>query len=132
MYLFANPVTSSSQVGASLNTLAALQQQNPGLGFGQSLDQGTVAPFSSRGPTADGRIKPDLVAPGMPIFSAYGQPGVTAASDCQMDAQQVGLGRPWTSVCVRTNLLLQTRSSNLGDAFLIKLFSPHRLFGHSS
>jgi len=29
-----------------------------------------VAPFSGRGPTADGRIKPDLVAPGTAILSA--------------------------------------------------------------
>ncbi len=29
-----------------------------------------VAAFSSRGPTADGRLKPDLVAPGNPIVSA--------------------------------------------------------------
>lgn len=81
-------------MGASLNSLAAFQQQNPGLNFGPQVDPGTVAPFSSRGPTADGRIKPDLVAPGMPIFSSMGQPGVTAASDCQLDAQQAS----WVSV----------------------------------
>lgn len=39
----------------------------------QSYSQiGTITPFSSRGPTADGRIKPDILAPGMdvaaPIF----------------------------------------------------------------
>ncbi|MDR7423410.1 MAG: S8 family serine peptidase [Armatimonadota bacterium] len=32
----------------------------------------TLASFSSRGPTADGRIKPDLVAPGAGIVSAAG------------------------------------------------------------
>lgn len=29
-----------------------------------------IAPFSSRGPTADGRIKPDVCAPGMDVWSA--------------------------------------------------------------
>ena len=33
-------------------------------------DQDGMAPFSSRGPTDDGRIKPDLVAPGTLIISA--------------------------------------------------------------
>ncbi|HJQ37613.1 MAG TPA: S8 family serine peptidase [Thermoanaerobaculia bacterium] len=33
---------------------------------------GTVAVFSSHGPTSDGRIKPDIAAPGVSIFSASG------------------------------------------------------------
>jgi hypothetical protein len=32
----------------------------------------TIASFSSRGPTADGRVKPDIVAPGFAIVSALG------------------------------------------------------------
>ncbi|MCP4724082.1 MAG: S8 family serine peptidase, partial [bacterium] len=32
---------------------------------------GTIANFSSRGPTADGRIKPDVVAKGVSVYSAY-------------------------------------------------------------
>jgi len=34
------------------------------------FQSGIVAGFSSRGPTSDGRIKPDIVAPGKPIVSA--------------------------------------------------------------
>ena len=30
-----------------------------------------LAPFSSRGPTADNRVKPDIVAPGVGVLSAY-------------------------------------------------------------
>ncbi len=35
-------------------------------------DSGTVASYSSRGPTADGRIKPDLVAPSGVTTASYG------------------------------------------------------------
>ncbi|MGH7529872.1 MAG: S8 family serine peptidase, partial [Gemmatimonadales bacterium] len=34
---------------------------------------GTVAPFSSRGPSADGRIKPDFTAPGVAICAVTGR-----------------------------------------------------------
>lgn len=36
---------------------------------GASTDQDTVAEFSSRGPTEDGRVKPDIVFPGVGIIS---------------------------------------------------------------
>ena len=32
-----------------------------------------IAPFSSRGPTADGRIKPDVVAPGVSVYAVSGE-----------------------------------------------------------
>ena len=34
------------------------------------LTQPVIAPFSSRGPTADGRLKPDVVAPGVSVITA--------------------------------------------------------------
>lgn len=37
---------------------------------GASTDRDRIARFSSRGPTADGRLKPDLVAPGSNIVAA--------------------------------------------------------------
>ena len=42
--------------------------------------------FSSRGPTKDGRLKPDLVAPGMTITSARSLPynSVNATDTCQL------------------------------------------------
>lgn len=49
-------------------------------------DIGTVSYFSSRGPTLDGRIKPDVVAPGDSTFSASADP--TGAS-CMMGLQTV-------------------------------------------
>jgi len=40
-----------------------------------------VAAFSSKGSTADGRIKPDIVAPGHYVLSADAQPSVTGECD---------------------------------------------------
>lgn len=37
---------------------------------GMEVPEGQIAPFSSRGPSADGRVKPDIIAPGHNIASA--------------------------------------------------------------
>ncbi|MBI3586396.1 MAG: S8 family serine peptidase, partial [Ignavibacteriales bacterium] len=36
---------------------------------------GSLANFSSTGPTADGRIKPEVVAPGISVYTMYGEAG---------------------------------------------------------
>ncbi len=43
-------------------------------------DLGTLASYSSRGPTADGRIKPDLVAPAGVATASYGADGFSGTS----------------------------------------------------
>lgn len=43
---------------------------------GEGLSSIRIAPFSSRGPTVDGRIKPDVVAPGVGVYVADGLPSV--------------------------------------------------------
>lgn len=53
-------------VGAHHNT----EKSRPKNGLGPSY----VADFSSRGPTADGRMKPDLLAPGKAVLSAGALP----------------------------------------------------------
>lgn len=54
--------------------------------FGDDLERGQLGPsyiasFSSRGPTTDGRIAPDVVAPGKYILSAAARPNEPGACD---------------------------------------------------
>ncbi|MCC6500774.1 MAG: S8 family serine peptidase [Anaerolineales bacterium] len=64
-------------------------------------NSGQMAAFSSRGPTDDGRIKPDVVAPGTWILSAYSdlyQQGYDASPNPQNGAYQYdGWGFPYDS-----------------------------------
>lgn len=57
-------------VGASENNRPDLGQQSDGSNIADDPD--TLASFSSRGPTDDGRVKPDVVAPGTFILSVRG------------------------------------------------------------
>ncbi|EQC28854.1 hypothetical protein SDRG_13366 [Saprolegnia diclina VS20] len=54
-------------VGASMNTVASLAST---LNCPNIFNPNSVASFSSIGPTSDGRMKPDLVAPGQVITSS--------------------------------------------------------------
>ena len=57
------------------NTLAVGASQSYGAGIKEDdLGPNYMASFSARGPTADGRIKPDVVAPGYMINSAISDP----------------------------------------------------------
>ncbi|CCI45968.1 unnamed protein product [Albugo candida] len=57
-------------VGASLNTADTFHNFHcPSL-----FNERTVAYFSSAGPTTDGRLKPDVVAPGMLVTSSQSEP----------------------------------------------------------
>ena len=51
-----------------------------------SFNQDNLAGFSSLGPTADGRLKPDLVAPGEDIHSAYSD-GQPYSYQCEQDSK---------------------------------------------
>jgi hypothetical protein len=59
-------------VGASENNRPDLGPDDPVSGGSISDDPATMAYFSSRGPTDDGRIKPDIVAPGTNVLSVLG------------------------------------------------------------
>jgi subtilisin family serine protease len=71
-------------------SVAAWKTRNtwPGTGgtYGYAGDWGTAligarAPFSSQGPTRDGRQKPDITAPGMAVVSCYSQDQDPPAAD---------------------------------------------------
>lgn len=66
-------------VGASSSTAASWEAYGPSGLASPYDDAGSVAVFSSAGPTSDGRIKPDLVAPGHRILSAQNADGCGTA-----------------------------------------------------
>ncbi len=79
-----NPATLKNgiSVGASGNDHDAwlgLGEREGGVTYGDEYDANALAYFSSRGPTLDGRIKPDIVAPGWWVTSAEGNAYATDA-----------------------------------------------------
>lgn len=58
-------------VGAYSNLLMFTNSQGAFASVGgMEVPEGQIAPFSSKGPSADGRVKPDIIAPGHNIISA--------------------------------------------------------------
>lgn len=68
----------------TFKNLAGSNQSYSGYAF-----PGQITPFSSKGPTVDGRIKPDIAAPGMTIASAVNSFDVSYASGGSNYAQSV-------------------------------------------
>lgn len=66
-------VTAMGNDGPSPGSLIAPADADSILAVGATDFTGTVAGFSSRGPTNDSRIKPDIVAPGVMVYSASKQ-----------------------------------------------------------
>src|SRR3989304_1153740 len=78
----ADPQTVGSPgAAADAITVGAVAEWSAPPGAADHSDGVYLAYFSSRGPTADGRIKPDVVAPGGTITSAAAG---TPAGDVQM------------------------------------------------
>ncbi|KAL4106666.1 hypothetical protein PRIC1_004713 [Phytophthora ramorum] len=78
-------------VGASLNSAASFTD----FGCPDIFNEHTVASFSSAGPTTDGRLKPDVVAPGMSLTSSQSEaPGSTKDSSATCSLQGTSQATP--------------------------------------
>jgi hypothetical protein len=60
-------VTAAGNDGPSFRSIVTPADGDSVLSIGAEDSLGTIAPFSSRGPTADGRLKPDFTAPGVAV-----------------------------------------------------------------
>ena len=82
---------------------------------GASTDNDTVASFSSRGPTSDNRVKPDIVFPGVDIIScrAKGTSMANVVDDYYTEASGTSMATPHA---VGTAALLLQAKPNLSPA----------------
>ncbi len=114
-------------VGASISPRPALDAEN--------TDGEKAASFSSRGPTKDGRIKPELLAPGTSIVSAKstvvpgnltGFPQYISMQGTSMAAAVTGGGAALMRELLRTEMQMYTPSAALVKALLINgARTPH-------
>jgi len=83
---------------------------------------GSMSPFSSWGPTDDGRIKPDLVANGVSVYSS------TAGSDSSYDGTYSGTSMATPNAAGSAALLQQLYANSFGQrprASLLKALLIH-------
>lgn len=103
--------------GPSPSTLSAPPDADSIITVGAVYSDGSIASFSSRGPTADGRIKPEVCARGVDVsratsssnssFSLYGS-GTSYSTPLVAGAAAVVLGAhpDWTNMQVREALMM--------------------------
>jgi len=65
-------VTAAANEGPAFRTIWMPADADSALAIGAEDSLGSIAGFSSRGPTADGRLKPDFTAPGIAICVVVG------------------------------------------------------------
>ena len=65
-------VTAAANEGPAFRTIWTPADADSGITIGAEDSLGNIAFFSSRGPTADGRLKPDLTAPGVAVCVVVG------------------------------------------------------------
>ncbi|MDP2749511.1 MAG: S8 family serine peptidase [Nanoarchaeota archaeon] len=82
-------VVAAGNSGPGNNTINSPGCAKSALTVGAVNDYDAIASFSSRGPTSDGRIKPDLVAPGVAIISTWKDGVFVSASGTSMATPHV-------------------------------------------
>ncbi len=70
-------LTAAGNAGPGARTIWTPADADSGLAIGAEDSLGGIAGFSSRGPTADGRLKPDFTAPGVAVCVVTGPGQVT-------------------------------------------------------
>ena len=101
-----------------------------------SIDGTVVASFSSTGPTADGRIKPEVVAPGEDVYWAYGNStdeywsvqGTSAATPLTASAAALVLSAHPELTPMQVRQALMNTAEPLTDAFP-SLQVPNYVYG---
>jgi subtilisin family serine protease len=84
------PVFANGNGGPSCETAGSPGDQDGPIGVGATTESDTMASFSSRGPTGDGRMKPEVSAPGQDIISCgRGNNGYTSMSGTSMACPHV-------------------------------------------
>ncbi|MFH2057017.1 MAG: S8 family serine peptidase [bacterium] len=108
---------SAGNSGPSASTLGAPADADSIMTIGAVYYDGSIASFSSRGPTADGRIKPEVCARGVDVnratstadntFSAYGS-GTSYSCPLVAGAAAIvwGAHPEWTNMQVREALMM--------------------------
>jgi subtilisin family serine protease len=120
---------SASNSGPSAGSIHAPADADSIIAAGAVNSSGTIASFSSRGPTADGRIKPELVARGVSTYLAvastlgYGSGSGTSYS-CPLLAGCAAL--LWSARPYLTNM--QIREAMIGSAD--RVTSPDNTYGY--
>ena len=84
------PITSAGNSGrAGAQTIGTPADGDSVIAVGAVWPDGPVVAFSSRGPTADGRIKPDVSAQGIVVFLAAGARGYDISQGTSFSAPMV-------------------------------------------
>ncbi len=82
-------VVAAGNLGPSQGTITSPGCAKKVITVGAVDKMDNIAPFSSRGPTLDGRVKPDIVAPGVLITAAKAGGGYTTMSGTSMATPMV-------------------------------------------
>lgn len=91
-----------------------------------------LTPFSSRGPTADGRTKPDVAAPGHTIAAAYIDPygGLLCTTDCYAVLSGTSMASPFVAGVAA--LMVEPAAEPCPSKTSGRLFSKRRIHAERS